>query len=342
MKVLRTITIPRCADTLIFVSLDAQTIGVQLVTCAKIIRSKSYGGTLSYMEFDANNLRVNSFAARDGLTLYYSVIGLGPAILFLAGGPGLAVDYLVPIAERLADHASCILFHQRGTGLSQLSDSSCMAIDLNTNLADIEDIRIHLAVDKWTVFGHSYGGMLALAYAGVHASRIGSLILVAACGLSLDNFPEYLRQLTLRLPIEAQHEVANWSQPNILAEFGDVVYLKQFQHLAPAYFCNTNYAAVLHNSLPKQFNTSTYSRVTLDLIQRKFDAEESLEEVAIPTIIIQGRQDALGENVPRSLNSAIAGSKVVFIEDSGHFPWIEQPDSFFNTVDDFCFQLDQV
>ena len=69
-----------------------------------------------------------------------------------------------------------ILFDQRGAGRS--TPNACL--DENTTwdlVADIEKLREHLGIDKWVVFGGSWGSTLALAYAETHTERVKALIL---------------------------------------------------------------------------------------------------------------------------------------------------------------------
>jgi proline iminopeptidase len=110
-------------------------------------------------------------------TLYYEQCGNpeGKPVVFLHGGPGGGIDadhrrYFDP------KHYHIILFDQRGCGKSKPT------ADLRENttwdlVADIEKIRTHVGVDKWVVFGGSWGSTLALAYAVTHPERVKGLVL---------------------------------------------------------------------------------------------------------------------------------------------------------------------
>ena len=110
-------------------------------------------------------------------TLYYEEVGnpKGNSILFLHGGPGAGLSekyrrYFDPKFYRI------ILFDQRGAGKS--TPHAELKENTTQNLVqDIEEIRQHLNIDKWIVFGGSWGTTLALTYAIYHPSKIIGLIL---------------------------------------------------------------------------------------------------------------------------------------------------------------------
>jgi len=113
----------------------------------------------------------------DGHQLYVEECGnpQGMPVVFLHGGPGGSCE---PVHRRYFDpeHYRIILFDQRGCGKSRPHAS----LDNNTTwdlVADLEKIRERLNIDKWVVFGGSWGSTLALAYSQTHADRVLGLIL---------------------------------------------------------------------------------------------------------------------------------------------------------------------
>jgi len=110
-------------------------------------------------------------------TLYVEECGNpdGLPALFLHGGPGAGCEnnhrrFFNPGAWRI------VLFDQRGSGRStphaELKNNTTQHL-----IADIEKIRAHLGIERWVVFGGSWGSTLALAYAAAHPQRCLSLIL---------------------------------------------------------------------------------------------------------------------------------------------------------------------
>lgn len=110
-------------------------------------------------------------------TLYYEECGnpKGLPLVFLHGGPGAGTN---PRHRRYFDPRTwrAVLFHQRGCGQStphaELRENTTWDL-----VADIERLREHLGIDRWVVFGGSWGSTLALAYAETHPRCVAGLVL---------------------------------------------------------------------------------------------------------------------------------------------------------------------
>jgi proline iminopeptidase len=122
-------------------------------------------------------IQVNWLEVGDGHRVYYEISGnpAGFPVLFLHGGPGSRTR---PAHRRFFDPAfyRIVLFDQRGCGRSTLLG----ATQANTTahlLADIEQLRQTLGVDRWLFFGGSWGSTLGLAYAIAHPDRVAGMVL---------------------------------------------------------------------------------------------------------------------------------------------------------------------
>lgn len=110
-------------------------------------------------------------------TLYFEECGnpAGRPLVFLHGGPGGGCE---PAQRRYFDPRKwrIILFDQRGCGRSrphaELRENTTWDL-----VADIEQLRVHLGIEQWLVFGGSWGSTLALAYAQSHPARVQALVL---------------------------------------------------------------------------------------------------------------------------------------------------------------------
>jgi len=113
----------------------------------------------------------------DRHTLYYEQCGnpSGKPVVFLHGGPGAGCNSR---SRRFFDpkHYRIVLFDQRGCGRStptaELRDNTTWDL-----VADIERLREHLGIERWQVFGGSWGSTLALAYAETHPHHVSELVL---------------------------------------------------------------------------------------------------------------------------------------------------------------------
>ena len=112
-----------------------------------------------------------------GHTLYWEQVGnpRGRPALFLHGGPGAGAG---AVHRRFFDpsHWRIVIFDQRGAGRSR----PLGGLEANTTpdlVADIEVLRRHLGIDRWMLFGGSWGSTLALAYAQSHPERVSGCVL---------------------------------------------------------------------------------------------------------------------------------------------------------------------
>ena len=169
--------------------------------------------------FDTGRLRVSPIHE-----LYYEQVGNpnGKPAVFLHGGPGggLTLDYrryFDPSVYRL------VLFDQRGSGQSTPHAS----LEENTTwdlVADIERLREHLRIERWQVFGGSWGSTLSLAYAETHPQRVTELV---------------LRGIFLCRPKEIKwfyQEGANWLFADVWEEYLKVIPEAERGDMMSAYY----------------------------------------------------------------------------------------------------------
>jgi proline iminopeptidase len=120
----------------------------------------------------------------DGHVLSYEQVGspTGTPVVYLHGGPGSG---RTPESRRTFDperhHA--VLFDQRAAGRSTphaaAEGVSWATIDMDHHIADIERLRQHLGLERWVVFGASWGSVLGLTYAERHPERVTAVVVAA-------------------------------------------------------------------------------------------------------------------------------------------------------------------
>lgn len=116
-------------------------------------------------------------AVGDGHSLYWEVSGNpdGPVAVFVHGGPGAGT---APTYRRFFDPSfwRIVLFDQRGSGRSR----PVASVEANTTahlVADLEALRHHLGVERWLLFGGSWGSTLALAYGQAYPERCSGFVM---------------------------------------------------------------------------------------------------------------------------------------------------------------------
>jgi proline iminopeptidase len=178
--------------------------------------------------FDTGTLQVD---ARH--RLHYEQCGnpSGKPVVLLHGGPGAGCG---PKMRRFHDprHYRIVLFDQRGAGRStphaDLVDNTTAHL-----VADIEALRVHLGIERWQVFGGSWGSTLALAYAQAHPERVTELVLRGIFLLRRWELEWFYQQGTSRLfPDAWQHYLDGIPA----AEHGDLIsaYHRRLTHADPA------------------------------------------------------------------------------------------------------------
>ncbi len=122
------------------------------------------------------------------MQLFTRRVGSGPVVVALHGGPGAHHDYLLPQYDLLATGRSLFYYDQRGGGQSPVPREE--PVGWREHVADLDDLRNALGLDRLTLCGYSWGGLLAVLYFLEHPARVERLALVSPAALTA----EYRRQ----------------------------------------------------------------------------------------------------------------------------------------------------
>src|ERR1700723_575446 len=112
----------------------------------------------------------------EGMLIYYMTVGKGEPLVIVHGGPGGSHDYFLPYLLPLARLNKLIFIDERGSGRSQKLDDPA-GYTVENMVEDVEAVRQGLVLGKITLLGHSYGGVLAQAYALKYQKNFRHLIL---------------------------------------------------------------------------------------------------------------------------------------------------------------------
>ena len=270
-----------------------------------------------------------------GVELHYTSAGTGTPVVLLSGGPGLNVDYVLPIAQFLPSGYRSIAFEQRGTGRSRPQAFDPATLTVRSAVEDLEALRARLQQERLLLLGHSWGGMLAMAYAAAHPDRVDRLILVESGGPTLefqqwfgDNIEARLRPEDVELRDHWRAAAKNGADPAKAS-------IEVLKAILPGYFfdrkAGLTFASVFRDG---QLNPDVSERLFADM-RKHYDSREGLKNLRRPVLIIQAHQDPMGDKTAEDIRALIAGSRLVYINRSGHFPWIEQPEAFRKAIADF-------
>jgi proline iminopeptidase len=264
---------------------------------------------------------------RSGAKINFRIIGDGKPILLLSGGPGFSLEYMAPIADQLSKSFQCILLDQRGTGKSLAQNYDTTSINISATIEDIEFLRKHLGYEEWIVLGHSYGGLLASKYASVYPSSVSTIILVSTVGFNTSLWDYFGDNLWSRL-LPSDKELAEyWNDSIIVAnDFKRSRYEYQ-KAIMPAYFYDRKNSLLYTQKMkPEDWNIDVFRFIWRDM--NKMDLSQISRSYNKPVFVLHGRQDPVGESIPLAVSQTYPNSKLVFIEQAGHLPWLEQPEIF--------------
>src|SRR2546427_1082213 len=123
--------------------------------------------------------------------------GDGPPVVVLHGGPGAHHDSLLPQYDLLARGRTLLYYDQRGGGRSPVGRDP--PVGWREHVADLEALRRHWSIDRLTLLGYSWGGLLALLYWLEHPERVERLALVSPAPARAAWRSEFQRRFAARM-----------------------------------------------------------------------------------------------------------------------------------------------
>lgn len=293
--------------------------------------------------FNKNWLKVDDFHQ-----IYYEECGNthGIPVIFLHGGPGSGCN---ATQRRFFDpeHYRIILFDQRGCGRSKPQGE----VKQNTTqdlIRDIEAIRLHLNIQRWHVFGGSWGSTLALAYAVEYVSQVISLILrgiflsrVSELKWFLGDiqhfYPEVWHKLVDYLPKYKQDDVLNayaaliFSDDLVISSAAAVQWnafenaIMRLKPMPSATDSTETKTKTAEEVCQENITEVARARVQIHYIQHQcfVDGETLLRKTNVlantPTVIVQGRYDMVcPPQTAWALHQAMPHAQFFMVADAGH------------------------
>jgi proline iminopeptidase len=270
----------------------------------------------------------------DGRRLTYRRSGSGPMLVCHPGGPGFSSRYLGDFAG-LDEELELVLLDPRGTG------GSHPALDprgytIEDYASDLEELREHLGLERMRVFGHSHGGVAAIAYAARHPERVERLILASTLSR---HGPE--QEAAMQAAIERRAgepwyaDALEAVETELAGDFADGSELGELAiRMMPFYYARYDERERAHvESLAGEELCADATRLWEKEIFEHYDLRPQLARLTMPTLVITGEEDFIaGPVCAAELTEGIPEPETVLLAGIGHMIFVEAPEQFREAV----------
>lgn len=286
----------------------------------------------------------SKFITIDGYKINVEIKGTGEPIFFIPGGPGNSHDYLQGAFGQYYKTNTVVFFDFLGRGKSDDAKSKKeYSVENDTDL--IEKIRKYLGFEKISIVGHSYGTVPAQNYAIKYPENTNKLVLIAGFHSGImwqancDSYNEYAKK----------HFPEKWLKVDSLRTLGYVSTDKELMEIYGnfptkyIYYHNTKIKGNSPKTKYRNWNNDVYAQiigrdgdfeVSGDMID--IDFRRKLKYVKSPTLITAGRYD--GVSTPEfnvQYKVFMPQATFVMFENSGHNPYIEEAEKFYELFEKF-------
>jgi proline iminopeptidase len=288
------------------------------------------------------------FVDANGVLIYYKSLGRGDPLVVVHGGPGASHDYFLPYLLPLAKTNRLIFIDERGSGRSEkLDDPSGYTVE--NMVEDLEAVRVALGLGKINLLGHSYGGVLAQAYALKYQGNLSHLILGSTFH-STKQLNDVFERMLANMTPELRGRIQKMEQNGLFGhgqDFEKNRYTAEYMSAA----WGEGYFPYLYGRRPDpNFDPAGMGAMSWDLYREMWGSNgefvvdgnlvsveyaDRLASITVPTLITVGDHDQVDPSISQDMQQKIPGSKLVVLPNSGHMTFVDQPTMFLKAVDDF-------
>ncbi len=308
--------------------------------------------TTTYLAPHAGGVRGRYATTADGIRIWYEVEGdrSGPPIVCIAGGPGSPHNGFHVTHGRLRELARVVYLDNRGRGRSR-PGTGATPYTIEHDVEDVEAVRRALGVESLIVYGRSYGGMVAQAYALAHPERVHGLILsntldgarawqeeylAATHAFFARQFPERWRR------IEELHAAGFVTSQDTLSRLFTPINELHAYDLANDSTYRYRQRDVREPGIPAS-SPDVYRMMvgrdpewSIDGTLAGVEFGPRLGAIRAPTLVIAGRYDRICPPVAAArIAGALPDARLVVFERSGHRPELEEADRWFAVLREF-------
>lgn len=246
-------------------------------------------------EFDKENFQTN-----------YKVFGSGYPVLIINGGPGMNSNGFAPLAKLLSEDNTTIIYDQRGTAGTGMKQRDPSDFTLDLMVEDIENLRKELGYERWILLGHSFGGMLAYAYAAEYPERVQAMIQSHSGGMSLRNANRF--SITNRLTEAENDSLLHYLALINTNTANPYLVKKRASYMAKAYlFGSENEATIAARLL--EVDRDLNSLIWNNMRSANFDKTAEMQSFHKKVLILHGLQDVVPIDIAEEAHEILPDSR---------------------------------
>ena len=295
-----------------------------------------------------------------GKKIWYEIYGAeyDDTLLYLHGGPGASCLDFVNQAKALSEKMKVVIFDQLGVLRSEaLAGNESYGMEYQIEM--IEEMRKLLEIEKWSILGHSYGGMLAVLYASLYPDSIRKVILECpslwfedSVKSTAEYLSEHIHSLDNKTAVELCEKIKSTDYQDkteavfdLSALLGYVTDMKLRFYLHGISF--DEYQMSMDTTDITDEMWSKGERHLMKLLETQPAPDGSaqkrvqmtdnflpvLTKITAPILLINGKYDpaCTKDQIEYMMNNAQNVTQVIF-EDSAHFPRIEEARKYTDTI----------
>jgi proline iminopeptidase len=284
----------------------------------------------------------------NGVLVYWKAVGQGAPLFIVHGGPGASHDYFLPHLLPLARTNRLIFIDERGSGRSERLENARL-YTVAAMVEDMEAVRAALGLGKVNLLGHSFGGVLAQAYAFKYPQHLSTLILCStfhttkAINKALADIKAAMApELRERIEKMEKDGLYGKGQPWQWGRYPDEYMKAAWAEGYFPYLYKGRPDATYDPAPGPMMGWEVYREMwgstgeyVVDGNLAGLDYTEQLKKVRIPTLVTVGDHDESAPWIAEQMAKLVPGARLVVLPKSGHMTFVDQPAMFRKAVDDF-------
>jgi proline iminopeptidase len=282
------------------------------------------------------------YVAHAGVRLFVREVGAGRPVIVVHGGPDFDHRYLVPEIDGLASVCRVVAYDQRGRGRSR--GPTAENVTMASEIDDLDAVRRAVIAGPVALLGHSWGGTLAMAYAAAFPERVSKLVLLGTGPATHRDWVSLRADMARHRSAEDRDAFRRIDTSAAYLDGEPDADLAHYRvHFRIAVSDPDRHLPMLLPRLREGWSADDVRRarrIEARLYEEttaspSFDLRPALSVLRAPTLLLHGSADFVPTELLRPIHDAVTDSRMVVLDDCGHFSFMEQPARAVSCVAEF-------